>query len=183
MNRILQELPQHSGSDAHFPHALWPAKFPLSAIVLHSFYRSMTLPDLPSVNMQHEPENERSLPLRFRRKWHCFPRRQDKSGHTPSCAITPRLGQKARLQEIQVQVLSSTWTHHGLSMLFQTIVLGRICLPLSEKRGEEKRKRLPTISSTCIFLWGERAENMCISFTWHSRPPIWIRESEAVIIS
>lgn len=65
MKRTLQELPQHSGLDACFPHAL-ADKFSLSATVPHSFHRSMSLPSSPLVNMQREPD--RSLSPGFRSK-------------------------------------------------------------------------------------------------------------------
>lgn len=57
MNKTLQELPQHSGLDACFPHALWPINF-LSQLQCCTASTGACLCSCPSVNMQSEPENK-----------------------------------------------------------------------------------------------------------------------------
>lgn len=164
MNKTLQELPQHSGLDACFPHALWPINFLSQLQCCTASTRSMSLPFLPlSEHAEGARKRDRSLSLGFRSKWHYFTRREPKTGHVPSF-MCPKLKiwAKARLQETQVQVCllpGHTWSHCGL--ILQRTIIWRICLLISERRNH-----LPNISSMCIFLRGRMAENMNTSSTW-----------------
>lgn len=143
-----QNSPQHS--DACFPHAL-ADKFSAAGACL--------CPPAPQWRCRvSQTARQKFIP--WIQKWHYFTKREDKTGHAPSRALTWRFGQKPGCRKPTFQsVFHMDILGPIMASVLQRTILGRICLLISQ----EKRNHLPNIPSICIFFEGkEGRQHECI---------------------
>lgn len=145
MNRTLQERPQHSGSDARFPHTPGPGSFPPQPQCCTAATGARLCPPSPQLICSLSQKTRQTFTPRMQKEMTLFSQKAAQVATLlPSRAINPRLEQKARLRETQIQVSflpGHIWSYHGLNT-FPNSSSGE---DLPSVFREERRKHLPTI--------------------------------------